>query len=154
MDLEVKPAGSDHIEFAWNIYAPYVQENLFNGGEGLMAPEKWSHDEEHSKFLSSWESSDQYVISVDGQPVGWLSATQDGRELTIENLMIAPEWRGRNIAETFLVEMSKQWREEGTVVRGNILQKTEFTESITAISKRAGFVEVGASGNSATLQLN
>lgn len=154
MDLEVKPATSDHIEFAWNIYAPYVKDNLFNGGEGLMSPEKWSHNEEHSKFLGSWEGSDQYIISVDGQPVGWLSAKQDGRELTIENLMIAPEWRGRNVAETILVEMSKKWREDGTIVRGHILQQTEFTETIEAISKKAGFVEVGSSGLSTIFQLN
>jgi hypothetical protein len=55
-------------------------------------------------FLGSWSESENYILEIDGKPVGVLRLTEEGDSLHIRDVQIA--------ADTYLLDMSHQWARE------------------------------------------
>jgi GNAT superfamily N-acetyltransferase len=59
-------------------------------------------------FLASWRESENFILEADGQPIGVLRITQEGRSLHIRDVQIA-EGHRRQGAGTYLLDMSHRW---------------------------------------------
>ena len=62
-------------------------------------------------FLGSWRESENYILEIDGTPVGVLRLTEEGDSLHIRDVQIAEGYRRRG-AGTYLLDMSHQWARE------------------------------------------
>jgi GNAT superfamily N-acetyltransferase len=62
-------------------------------------------------FLGSWRESENFILEVDGKPIGVLRITQEGDSLHIRDVQIA-EGHRRLGAGTYLLDTSHQWARE------------------------------------------
>jgi GNAT superfamily N-acetyltransferase len=62
-------------------------------------------------FLGSWRESENFILEVDGKPIGVLRITEEGDSLHIRDVQIA-EGHRRLGAGTYLLDMSHQWARE------------------------------------------
>lgn len=62
-------------------------------------------------FLGSWRESENFILEMDGKPIGVLRITQEGDSLHIRDVQIAEGYR-RLGAGTYLLDMSHQWARE------------------------------------------
>src|SRR6202012_806899 len=59
-------------------------------------------------FLGSWRESENFILEVDGQPIGVLRITEEGDSLHIRDVQIA-EGHRRQGAGTYLLDTSHRW---------------------------------------------
>jgi GNAT superfamily N-acetyltransferase len=62
-------------------------------------------------FFVSWQESENFILEVDGEPIGVLRLTEEGDSLHIRDIQIAPGHR-RQGAGTYLLETSHRWARE------------------------------------------
>jgi GNAT superfamily N-acetyltransferase len=62
-------------------------------------------------FLGSWRESENYILEMDGEPIGVLRITVEGDSLHIRDVQIAEGHRRRG-AGTWLLDISHQWARE------------------------------------------
>jgi GNAT superfamily N-acetyltransferase len=59
-------------------------------------------------FLCSWRESENFVLEVDGAPVGVMRVTEENDSLHIRDVQVAEGWRGQG-AGTFLLNTAHRW---------------------------------------------
>ncbi|MDE1184003.1 GNAT family N-acetyltransferase [Paraburkholderia sp.] len=62
-------------------------------------------------FLGSWRESENFILEVDGVPMGVLRITEEGDSLHIRDVQIADGYR-KHGAGTYLLQMSHRWARE------------------------------------------
>ncbi|MBW0366119.1 GNAT family N-acetyltransferase [Ensifer adhaerens] len=139
MDLEVKPADQNHLQFAWQLYSNFVQTNLFSGGASLRRPEEWNEKAEFDKFQAYWNGEDRYVILVDNSPIGWVAIDKTDKKITIENWHLVPEWRGKDVTKIILSDLVPKWKSQGLEIEAAILQNATMTSIAEAALTHVGF---------------
>ncbi|SMF98874.1 GNAT family N-acetyltransferase [Burkholderia singularis] len=65
---------------------------------------KWRAD----LFFASWRDSENFILELDGEPIGLLRITEEGDSLHIRDVQITPGYRQRG-AGTYLLDMSHRF---------------------------------------------
>lgn len=142
MELKAAPADEADFDFAWQLFSSFVLENLFSGKPGARARSDWSDDSEREKFAANWSAVENYIISVDGERIGWASLSRHEDKISIENWHLVKDWTGRKVTETILQHLLPEWRAQGLAVEAEILQDASMTKEADSVAGRLGFKAV------------
>ena len=141
MDLELKSADGNELDFAWSLYGPFVRQNLFSDTPGRRSGADWNESAERLKFQNYWAEGNKYVITVDNKPVGWAAIAKDPAKVIIENWHLTSEWQEKDIATIILGDLMPKWRTEGLQVEASVLQDSPTTSATESLLKKLGFTE-------------
>src|SRR5262245_8033779 len=121
MDLELKPATADNLKFAWSIYSEFVRQNMFSGRPGRRPASDWHDDKEYKKFADYWNTSPQWIMTVDGKPIGWAAIKKGKQVVSIENWHVVAGWRNKGVSKIILGDLIPKWKREGLRVETDVL---------------------------------
>jgi predicted GNAT family acetyltransferase len=139
MNLNVRPAVMTEAAYAWSMYKPYIEQNIFSRSGSNKSKDEWLGDEERN-FHESWPKGEPYIIEVDGKSIGWLSIWKSNNRLTIQNIFIEDEWQNKGIANLLFREMIPQWKSEKRVVEVPILIDSRLSAQIQSDLVDLGFL--------------
>jgi hypothetical protein len=148
MELEMSPVGNEYLDFAWSLYSEYVRHNLFSGASGRRGVDEWREDQERQKFADYWAEGNKYLITVDGEKIGWSAIVRTGGKIEIENWHLDAAWRNKNISSIILGNLVPKWRAEGLQIETSLLQGTPAAAAAEAVLAKLDFAQHGISNHS------
>jgi len=150
-ELKISPASTNDAEFAWPLYRNFIKSVLFTRSSD--APE-WDETREKTNFQTRWHETNNYAISLDGRLIGWVSATEEVKTTTLENMFIAPEFQNRGIGLMLFKEMSLQWRKDKKKVVVPILMLSQYGNRLKELVAAEGFVKSDPDGEVTAMESN
>jgi hypothetical protein len=139
MDLELKSADREHVDFAWSLYGEFVRKNLFSGGPGRRTAAEWNESAQRKQFQDYWDKKENYVITVDGKLIGWAVIVKEGSKVTVENWQLKEEWNAKHVTSIIWGALVPGWRAQGLEVEAAILQGTPGSPASERLLERLGF---------------
>jgi hypothetical protein len=139
MELELKSADDSNLDFAWSLYGDFVRKYMFAGAPGRRTGADWNETAENQKFCNYWGEKNKYIITVDGQVVGWAAIVRQGNKITIENLHLTEAWRNKDIFKIILGDLVPKWKADGLEIEAAILQETPMTAAAESVCRSLGF---------------
>jgi GNAT superfamily N-acetyltransferase len=116
-NLRTRAAKEQDFDFVWPIYRdavrPFVEPKL---------DRKWDDEEELHRFKNLWRPSESYIITCEGEMIGWYAARVTERRATIHHFAIATPHRGKGHATQLLTKLLQTWTSEGREVEASALK--------------------------------
>ena len=149
--LELRPAGADDEAFLFALYASTRAEEL------ALVP--WSDAEKDAFLRMQFEAQRRHyatyyptaahdVVLADGEPAGRLYVDRREDEISVIDIALLPEYRGRGIGTQLLTPILA----EADAVGKKVSIYVEHRNRARRLYERLGFVEVADQGVYALLE--
>lgn len=97
---------------------------------------RWDEHEQEEFFTKNFLPEEIRIVAVEGRDAGYLHTTVTHREISLNNIMVAPEFQGRGLGTAVLADLLASAREHGQVVRLRVLKVNEAAQRLY---RRIGF---------------
>ncbi|MBY4606370.1 GNAT family N-acetyltransferase [Rhizobium sp. 9T] len=134
LDARTRDAVEADLGFAWMLYEQSVRP-LMEPHLHLARKSAWDENAEKDAFLSIWDLKKVLMITVEDNPIGWLSIDSSENTIRIENIYLLEKFRGHGLGTTLL-----NWLISIHPDRPFILSLIEGCRS-ESLYNRLGFVE-------------
>ncbi len=114
--LILKPASESDFEFIWKLYSESVSTIISNQIKG-----GWNQENEEKKFLTTYNIKNTYVITQDGEKIGWLSGSESENEVHIENGFLLQSYRRKGIGTRVLTELKNMFQAKNKKITFSVL---------------------------------
>lgn len=153
MQLEVRLARPSEKEMAWPLYRSFIEKNIYPKCSANLSTVDWC-DQEKTLFLNQWEISENYIIDIDGEGVGWAGVRKSNNTITIENIFVQEEWLPKGVVEKILEEMTNIWKLEKRVIHVPVMDQEDTSKGIIETLQRIGFSRGEHDGLAQTMTAN
>jgi ribosomal protein S18 acetylase RimI-like enzyme len=103
MTITLRPAHADDYAFALNLYIEAVRPLA-------SAWIDWVEADQKAQFASLWRPDDTWIITLNGQEIGWVEFRQTGDETFLKQLYVAPLHQRRGIGSQVMRRLNEQGR--------------------------------------------
>lgn len=138
MQLEVRLARPSEKEIAWPLYRSFIEKYMYPKFSENISSIDWC-DQEEELFSKKWEHTDNYIISIDEENVGWVGVRKSNNTIIAENIFVHEEFDSKGIIEKVLEEMANIWKSEERVVYVPVMDQEDTSKSIIKALERVGF---------------
>jgi ribosomal protein S18 acetylase RimI-like enzyme len=114
-------------------------------GEG-----EWDEDEQDNFFAHSWSPETFEIIQSNGEDAGYCGISRHPDYISVDELIIAPEFQGKRIGSRILQEVINEARSKGVVVRLQVLKENKAQD----LYRTLGFQDVGTTETHIQMELN
>jgi ribosomal protein S18 acetylase RimI-like enzyme len=104
MTITLRPAHADDYAFALNLYIEAVRPLA-------SAWIDWVEADQKAQFASLWRPDDPWIITLNGQEIGWVEFRQTGDETFLKQLYVAPLHQRRGIGSQVMRLLLEEQRE-------------------------------------------
>jgi ribosomal protein S18 acetylase RimI-like enzyme len=101
--ITLRPALSADYSFALSLYVQTIKPLA----TAWMA---WVDHEQEAQFASLWCPDDTWIITLNGQEIGWVEFRQTGDETFLKQLYVAPLHQRRGIGSQVMRRLNEQGR--------------------------------------------
>jgi ribosomal protein S18 acetylase RimI-like enzyme len=101
--ITLRPALSADYSFALSLYIQTIKPLA----TAWMA---WVDHEQEAQFASLWHPDDTWIITLNGQEIGWVEFRQTGDETFLKQLYVAPLHQRRGIGSQVMRRLNEQGR--------------------------------------------
>jgi ribosomal protein S18 acetylase RimI-like enzyme len=101
--ITLRPALSADYSFALSLYVQTIKSLA----TAWMA---WVGHEQEAQFASLWRPDDTWIITLNGQEIGWVEFRQTGDETFLKQLYVAPLHQRRGIGSQVMRRLNEQGR--------------------------------------------
>ena len=101
--ITLRPALSADYSFALSLYVQTIKPLA----TAWMA---WVDHEQEAQFASLWRPDDTWIITLNGQEIGWVEFRQTGDETFLKQLYVAPLHQRRGIGSQVVRRLNEQDR--------------------------------------------
>ena len=101
--ITLRPALSADYSFALSLYVQTIKPLA----TAWMA---WVDHEQEAQFASLWHPDDTWIITLNGQEIGWVEFRQTGDETFLKQLYVAPLHQRRGIGSQVMRRLNEQGR--------------------------------------------
>jgi ribosomal protein S18 acetylase RimI-like enzyme len=101
--ITLRPALSADYSFALSLYVQTIKPLA----TAWMA---WVDHEQEAQFASLWRPDDTWIITLNGQEIGWVEFRQTGDETFLKQLYVAPLHQRRGIGSQVMRRLNGQGR--------------------------------------------
>ena len=101
--ITLRPALSADYSFALSLYVQTIKPLA----TAWMA---WVDHEQEAQFASLWRPDDTWIITLNGQEIGWVEFRQTGDETFLKHLYVAPLHQRRGIGSQVMRRLNEQGR--------------------------------------------
>ncbi|MFL4990386.1 MAG: GNAT family N-acetyltransferase [Microvirga sp.] len=101
--ITLRPALSADYSFALSLYVQTIKPLAI----AWMA---WVDHEQEAQFASLWRPDDTWIITLNGQEIGWVEFRQTGDETFLKQLYVAPLHQRRGIGSQVMRRLNEQGR--------------------------------------------
>jgi len=101
--ITLRPALSADYSFALSLYVQTIKPLAI----AWMA---WVDHEQEAQFASLWRPDDTWIITLNGQEIGWVGFRQTGDETFLKQLYVAPLHQRRGIGSQVMRRLNEQGR--------------------------------------------
>jgi ribosomal protein S18 acetylase RimI-like enzyme len=101
--ITLRPALSADYSFALSLYVQTIKPLA----TAWMA---WVDHEQEAQFASLWRPDDTWIITLNGQEIGWVEFRQTGDETFLKQLYVAPLHQRRGIGSQVMRRLNEQGR--------------------------------------------
>ncbi|WP_404291120.1 GNAT family N-acetyltransferase [Microvirga sp. RSM25] len=101
--ITLRPALSADYSFALNLYVQTIKPLAI----AWMA---WVDHEQEAQFANLWRPDDTWIITLNGQEIGWVEFRQTGDETFLKQLYVAPLHQRRGIGSQVMRRLNEQGR--------------------------------------------
>jgi ribosomal protein S18 acetylase RimI-like enzyme len=101
--ITLRPALSADYSFALSLYIQTIKPLA----TAWMA---WVDHEQEAQFASLWRPDDTWIITLNGQEIGWVEFRQTGDETFLKQLYVAPLHQRRGIGSQVMRRLNEQGR--------------------------------------------
>jgi ribosomal protein S18 acetylase RimI-like enzyme len=102
--ITLRPALSADYSFALSLYVQTIKPLA----TAWMA---WVDHEQEAQFASLWRPDDTWIITLNGQEIGWVEFRQTGDETFLKQLYVAPLHQRRGIGSQVMRLLLEEQRE-------------------------------------------
>jgi ribosomal protein S18 acetylase RimI-like enzyme len=102
--ITIRPALSADYSFALSLYVQTIKPLAI----AWMA---WVDHEQEAQFASLWRPDDTWIITLNGQEIGWVEFRQTGDETFLKQLYVAPLHQRRGIGSQVMRLLLEEQRE-------------------------------------------
>jgi ribosomal protein S18 acetylase RimI-like enzyme len=99
----------------------------------------WDVEAQHQFFEKKWVGLKYQKVMIDGQFGGALAVVRGTDQITLSEILVAPEFQGQRIGTEIVLDVLKSAAEGQLPVRLQVLHQNRAM----ALYKRLGFVETG-----------
>jgi len=99
----------------------------------------WVEAQQDGFFESSWDSVPHDIILVDGEPCGYVSIEDRATDVHVRELVLAPDYQGREIGSAVLRTVIEGARARGVPVHLG----THLANRAAKLFRRLGFRQIG-----------
>lgn len=133
--IELRPATPADFDMAWRLYLVTMKPLTAE----LMT---WDENKQSTGFAEQWKLQDVQIITVEGQSIGWLQATETPSEIFLQQLFVSPEYQRQGIGSKVLQILLKSWERTGKPVVLTVLKNNPARR----LYERHGFAVVAEVG--------
>lgn len=101
--ITLRPALSADYSFALSLYVQTIKPLA-------TAWIVWVDHEQEAQFASLWRPDDIWIITLNGQEIGWVEFRQTGDETFLKQLYVAPLHQRRGIGSQVMRRLNEQGR--------------------------------------------
>ena len=101
--ITLRPALSADYSFALSLYVQTIKPLA----TAWMA---WVDHEQEAQFASLWRPDATWIITLNGQEIGWVEFRQTGDETFLKQLYVAPLHQRRGIGSQVMRRLNEQGR--------------------------------------------
>jgi ribosomal protein S18 acetylase RimI-like enzyme len=101
--ITLRPALSADYSFALSLYVQTIKPLA----TAWMA---WVDHEQEAQFASLWHPDDTWIMTLNGQEIGWVEFRQTGDETFLKQLYVAPLHQRRGIGSQVMRRLNEQGR--------------------------------------------
>ncbi|MPR09621.1 GNAT family N-acetyltransferase [Microvirga tunisiensis] len=101
--ITLRPALSADYSFALSLYVQTIKPLAI----AWMA---WVDHEQEAQFASLWRPDDTWIITLNGQEIGWVEFRQTGDETFLKQLYVAPLHQRRGVGSQVMRRLNEQGR--------------------------------------------
>jgi ribosomal protein S18 acetylase RimI-like enzyme len=101
--ITLRPALSADYSFALSLYVQTIKPLAI----AWMA---WVDHEQEAQFASLWRPDDTWIITLNGQEIGWVEFRQTGDETFLKQLYVAPAYQRRGVGSQVMRRLNEQGR--------------------------------------------
>jgi ribosomal protein S18 acetylase RimI-like enzyme len=101
--ITLRPALSADYSFALSLYVQTIKPLA----TAWMA---WVDHEQEAQFASLWRPDDTWIMTLNGQEIGWVEFRQTGDETFLKQLYVAPLHQRRGIGSQVMRRLNEQGR--------------------------------------------
>ena len=101
--ITLRPALSADYSFALSLYVQTIKPLA----TAWMA---WVDREQEAQFASLWRPDDTWIITLNGQEIGWVEFRQTGDETFLKHLYVAPLHQRRGIGSQVMRRLNEHGR--------------------------------------------
>jgi len=100
---------------------------------------EWDENAQDKFFESGWSNSSHEIILCDGMPCGYCSRIENENSITLNELVLLPEFQGQGIGSAILSETIEKAKTENKPASLQVLKENRAAE----LYQRTGFKIVG-----------
>jgi ribosomal protein S18 acetylase RimI-like enzyme len=128
--IDLRPARAEDYDFALRLYAETIKSYT-------IAFMPWVDTVENARFARLWAPADTRIITLDGQDIGWLEASDTGAEIFLKQFYLSPALQRQGIGTDVMQRLIAEWQGQPivlTVLKNNPARR---------LYERLGFAVIG-----------
>lgn len=111
---------------------------------------EWDKKEQDDFFAGSWSPETFEIIQSNGTDVGYCGITHHSDHISVNELMISPEYQGKGIGSSILLEVINEARSKGIAVKLQVLKENKAQD----LYRKLGFKDMGTTDTHIQMELN
>ena len=133
--ISLRQAESEHYDFALRLYLLTMQPYMHELGV-------WDEQQQRASFATQWKREEVWIMSVDGNDVGWLQVAELPTEIRLQKFFVLPQYQRSGIGSEVLGNLLAIWRSTGKKIVLRVLKNNPARQ----FYERLGFSVIAEAG--------